>query len=185
MVDVAVFDSHVQPTSASQVNFNPCQENNGRCQQLCFAIVGQDKPKCGCAHGSLLSNGVSCGYGLDEYLVYATDYTLNSLRLDPTDHSTPFPSMTEGYQVMAVDYDFKEKRLFYTKSMGVGQSIIGYITTTSTSSPAVIVATSELRINCGCVFFFGPILLYIFLLPVLFCNLVRSLDRLFNILLSP
>lgn len=142
VVDVAVFDSHVQPTSASQVNFNPCQEDNGRCQQLCFAIVGQDKPKCGCAHGSLLSNGVSCGYGLDEYLVYATDFTLSSLRLDPTDHSTPFPSVTEGYQVMAVDYDFKEKRLFYTKSMGVGRSIIGYITTTSISSPAVIVATN-------------------------------------------
>ncbi|MEQ2208192.1 hypothetical protein XENOCAPTIV_018968, partial [Xenoophorus captivus] len=90
-MDVAVFDSHVQPTSANLVGFNPCHDNNGRCQQLCFAIPDQERPKCGCAHGSLLSNGVSCGYGLDDFIVFTTDYTVNSLRLDPTDHSVPYP----------------------------------------------------------------------------------------------
>lgn len=145
-MDVTIFDSHVQPTSAHQVGFNPCQENNGRCQQLCFAIPDQEQPKCGCAHGSLLSNGVSCGYGLDEFLVFTTDYTLNSMRLDPSDHSTPYPTVNLGYNLMALDYDFKEKRVFFTQYLGLGRSKIGYVTTTSITSPPVIIASGEFKI---------------------------------------
>ncbi|XP_015230707.1 PREDICTED: low-density lipoprotein receptor-related protein 2-like [Cyprinodon variegatus] len=141
VMDVAVFDSHVQPTSANQVGFNPCQEDNGRCQQLCFAIPDEEKPKCGCAHGSLLSNGVTCGYGLDDFLIFTTDYTVNSLRLDPTDHSLPFPTVNYGYGVVALDYDFKQKRIFFTRSMGIGRSRIGYVTTTSITSPPVYLAS--------------------------------------------
>lgn len=143
VMDVAVFDSHVQPTSANLVGFNPCHEDNGRCQQLCFAIPEQQKPKCACAHGSLLSNGVTCGYGQDEFLVFTTDYTLNSLRLDLTDHSLPFPTVNLDYNVIALDFDYKERRIFYTQSKGLGRSIIGYITTTSITNPPVILASSE------------------------------------------
>ncbi|KAM9425856.1 low-density lipoprotein receptor-related protein 2 [Pholidichthys leucotaenia] len=140
-MDVTIFDAHVQPSSANQVGFNPCQEDNGRCQQLCFAIPDQEKPKCACAHGSLLSNGVSCGYGMDEFLVFSTDYTLNSLRLDPEDHSTPYPTVTLGYGVMALDYDFREKRIFFTQYIGMGRSRIGYITTASITSPPVTIVS--------------------------------------------
>ncbi|XP_054913786.1 low-density lipoprotein receptor-related protein 2 isoform X1 [Poeciliopsis prolifica] len=142
VMDVAVFDSHVQPTSANLVGFNPCHEDNGRCQQLCFAIPEQQKPKCACAHGTLLSNGVTCGYGQDEFLIFTTDYTVNSLRLDPTDHSLPFPTLNLGYNVIALDFDYKERRIFYTQSKGLGRSIIGYITTTSITSPPVILASN-------------------------------------------
>uniref|UniRef100_A0A3Q3MKS2 Low-density lipoprotein receptor-related protein 2 n=1 Tax=Mastacembelus armatus TaxID=205130 RepID=A0A3Q3MKS2_9TELE len=143
LMDVAIFDAHVQPTSANQVGFNPCQEDNGRCQQFCFALPGQEKPKCDCAHGSLLSNGVTCGYGQDEFLVFTTDYTLNSLRLDPADHSTPFPAVNLGYNLMALDFDSKEKRIFFTQYIGTRRSRIGYVTTTSITSPPVIIATSK------------------------------------------
>ncbi|XP_036394518.1 low-density lipoprotein receptor-related protein 2 [Megalops cyprinoides] len=142
LADVAVFDSHVQPVAANQVGFNPCQENNGRCQQLCFALPEKQEPKCGCAHGSLLSNGVSCGFGLDEYLIFTTDYTLNSARLDPDDHSTPFPAFSLGYTVVALDFDFEDKRIYFTQYVGLGRSKIGYISTTSVSSPPVIIASS-------------------------------------------
>lgn len=142
-MDIAIFDVHVQPTAAHQVDFNPCYEHNGRCQQLCFAIPDQDNPKCGCAHGSLLSNGVTCGYGLDEFLVFTTDYTINSLRLDPKDHSAPYPTVDLSYGVKALDYDFKEKRIFFTQYMGIGYSKIGYISTTSPSNPPVMIATGE------------------------------------------
>ncbi|XP_047465711.1 low-density lipoprotein receptor-related protein 2 [Mugil cephalus] len=141
LMDVSIFDSHVQPTSANLVGFNPCHEDNGRCQQLCFAIPGQEHPKCGCAHGTLLSNGVSCGYGLDEFLIFTTDYTLNSLRLDPTDHSTPYPTVNLGYNLMALDYDFARKRIFFTQYKGIGRSVIGYLSTTSITSPPVILAS--------------------------------------------
>ncbi|XP_030630936.1 low-density lipoprotein receptor-related protein 2 [Chanos chanos] len=140
LMDVVIFDSHVQPTSANQVAFNPCLEDNGRCQQLCFAIPEQQQPKCGCAHGSLLSNGVSCGFGLDEFLIFTTENTVSSVRLDPEDHSSPFPTFHVGSTAVALDYDFKDKRVFFCQYMGIGSSRIGYITTTSVSSPPVIIA---------------------------------------------
>uniref|UniRef100_A0A672JCA6 Low density lipoprotein receptor-related protein 2b n=1 Tax=Salarias fasciatus TaxID=181472 RepID=A0A672JCA6_SALFA len=141
VIDVAVFDPHVQPTAAHQVDFNPCREDNGRCTQLCFAIPNQEQPKCGCAHGKLLSNGVSCGYGLEEFLIFTTDYTLNSLRLDPSDHSIPYPTVSLGYYMMALDYDFSQRRIFYTQYKSIGRSVIGYISTSSITSPAVILAS--------------------------------------------
>uniref|UniRef100_A0A671UNK4 Low density lipoprotein receptor-related protein 2b n=1 Tax=Sparus aurata TaxID=8175 RepID=A0A671UNK4_SPAAU len=143
-MDVVIFDVHVQPTSAHQVGFNPCHEDNGRCQQLCFAIPDQEKPKCGCAHGSLLSNGVTCGYGLDEFLIFTTDYTLSSLRLDPADHSAPYPTVSMGYGLMGLDYDFEDKRIFFTQYAGYGRSRIGSIITTSATSPPVFIATEGL-----------------------------------------
>lgn len=143
-MDVIIFDPHVQPTSANLVGFNPCREDNGRCQQLCFAFPDQEKPQCGCAHGSLLSNGVTCGYGLEDYLIFTTDYTLNTLRLDPADHSLPFPTVNIGYNLIGLDYDFKGKRVFFSQYSGIGYSRIGYISTTSPSSAPVFIATGEL-----------------------------------------
>jgi low density lipoprotein-related protein 2 len=138
LTDVVVFNSHVQPTAANLVGFNPCQEDNGRCQQLCFALPEQEKPTCACAHGSLLNNGVSCGYGLDEFLLFTTDYTMNSLRLDPSDHTSPYPTINLGYNVMALDFDFADKRIFFTQYMGIGRSRIGYVITTVTGAPVII-----------------------------------------------
>ncbi|XP_057682782.1 low-density lipoprotein receptor-related protein 2 [Corythoichthys intestinalis] len=140
--DVAIFDPHVQPLAAHQVGFNPCHEDNGRCQQLCFAIPNQDHPKCACAHGSLLSNGITCGYGQDDFLIFTTDYTLNSMRLDPQDHSTPFPTFQLGYNLMGLDFDYRERRVFFTQYKGIGRSIIGYITTTSVGSAPTIIASN-------------------------------------------
>uniref|UniRef100_A0AAX7TL23 EGF-like domain-containing protein n=1 Tax=Astatotilapia calliptera TaxID=8154 RepID=A0AAX7TL23_ASTCA len=133
------------PTSANLVGFNPCHEDNGRCQQLCFAIPDKQGPKCACAHGTLLGNGVSCGYEPDEFLVFSTGYTLNSQRLDPTDHSLPYPTVTLGNGVMGLDYDFREKRIFFMQYVGIGRSRIGYITTTSVTSPPVTIISSELK----------------------------------------
>uniref|UniRef100_A0A8C4T430 EGF-like domain-containing protein n=1 Tax=Erpetoichthys calabaricus TaxID=27687 RepID=A0A8C4T430_ERPCA len=79
--DVVVFDPHVQPISANLVGFNPCLEDNGRCQQFCFAIPGQEAAKCGCAHGSILSNGVSSGIAYDwiHRRLYVSDYNNQSI----------------------------------------------------------------------------------------------------------
>lgn len=143
LTDIGVFDSHVQPTSANLVGFNPCIEDNGRCQQFCFAMPEQQQPNCACAHGSLLSNGVSCGFGLDEYLIFTTDYTLNSMRLDPEDHSTPFPTFSMGYGVLATEFDFQDKRVFFTQYVGLGRSKIGYILTTSSTSPPITIASGR------------------------------------------
>ncbi|XP_041123031.1 low-density lipoprotein receptor-related protein 2 [Polyodon spathula] len=139
--DVAVFDTHVQPISANLVGFNPCLEDNGRCQQFCFAIPEKEKPECGCAHGTILSNGVSCGASLDEFLIYTTDYSVNSARLDPEDHSLPFNTAMTGYSTRALDFDFDDKRIYFTQSSSYGNGQISYISTTSSTSPPVTVAS--------------------------------------------
>lgn len=141
--DVVVFDPHTQPIAANVIGFNPCREDNGRCQQFCFAIPDQEKPKCGCAHGSLLSNGVTCGYGLDEFLIFTTESTLNSMRLDPADHSSPFQTINLGSGVTALEFDHKEKRIFFAQYVGYGYSRIAYITTTSPTSTPVDIVTSK------------------------------------------
>lgn len=141
--DVAVFDSHVQPVSANLVGFNPCLEYNGRCQQFCFAIPEKEKPECGCAHGTILSNGVSCGASLDEFLIYTTDYSVNSARLDPEDHSLPFTTAMTGYGTRALDFDFDDKRIYFTQSLSYGHGQISYISTTSSTSPPVTVASGR------------------------------------------
>lgn len=139
--DVIVFDPHVQPTFAGLIDFNPCRENNGHCQQFCFAMKDQEKPKCDCAHGSLLSNG-SCGYGKDEFLIFATDDSLNSMTLNPEDHSSPFPTIWLGHTVRALEFDHQQKRIFFAQYVGYNQSRIAYITTTSpTSSPEYVVTS--------------------------------------------
>uniref|UniRef100_W5N103 Low-density lipoprotein receptor-related protein 2 n=1 Tax=Lepisosteus oculatus TaxID=7918 RepID=W5N103_LEPOC len=139
LTDVTVFDAHVQPLSANLVGFNPCLEDHGRCQQICFALPEIAQPQCGCAHGSLLSNGVSCGYGLDEFLIYTTDYSIHSARLDPEDHSLPFTPVTLSYSVVALDFDFQDKRIYFAQSNGYRYSKIGYFSTTSPSISPVIV----------------------------------------------
>lgn len=147
LADVVVFDSHVQPVAANLVGFNPCQDDNGRCSQLCFALPENQVPKCRCAHGSILSNGVSCGFGSEEYLIFTTDYTLNSARLDPEDHSLPFRAISLGYSVMALDFDFRDKRVYFARSSGVGRSSIGYISTTSPTSRPIIIAPGEILLT--------------------------------------
>jgi len=145
LADVVVFDPATQPTTAQLVGFNPCQEDNGRCQQLCFALPAQEAPRCACAHGVLLSNGVTCAYSLDDFLVFSTDYTLNSLRLDPADHSSPFPAVTLGYNLLALDYHHAAKRIFFAQYSGAGRSRVGYVSTAAIGSPPVTLAASKLR----------------------------------------
>ena len=138
--DVAVMDPATQPTS---VGFNPCQQDNGRCQQLCFAVPDQETPRCACAHGSLLSNGVTCGYGSEEFLVFTTDATLGSLRLDPQDHSSPFPSLSLGSTLLGLDYDYTAQRLFFSQYRGAGRSRISSVSATDITSPPLTLAASK------------------------------------------
>ncbi|XP_043910917.1 low-density lipoprotein receptor-related protein 2-like [Protopterus annectens] len=139
--DVKVFDGHVQPLSANLLDFNPCLEGNGRCQQFCFAVPGLQPAKCGCAHGTILSNGYSCGYSLEDFLLYTTDYTVSSIRLDPEDHNLPFPSISTSYITMAVDFDYADKRIYFTESSWNRQGKIYYVDYTNQMNHPVLVAS--------------------------------------------
>uniref|UniRef100_UPI003D9CB815 low-density lipoprotein receptor-related protein 2a precursor n=1 Tax=Danio rerio TaxID=7955 RepID=UPI003D9CB815 len=139
--DVTIFDRRMQPSSAHELNNNPCLESNGGCAHFCFAMAGAQTRKCSCAFGNLAADDSSCVVSRDDYLIYTTESTVRSLRLDPDDHSLPFPVVNVPRTSVALDFDRLDGRIYFTQSSGAGQSKISFITLASPTSPATEVAS--------------------------------------------
>ena len=111
--DIVIFDSKNQP----QVK-TPCSRlGTGMCQQLCFAMADAsygDDWKCGCSSGVLASDGRTCS-DVPEYLVFSTRREIRSVHLDPKVSSLPFNPRVNLTNVVGLDFDYDEKRLFYTQ----------------------------------------------------------------------
>ncbi|MCI4378615.1 hypothetical protein PGIGA_G00218000, partial [Pangasianodon gigas] len=139
--DVTIFDQRMQPLSAQELNNNPCLVSNGGCAHFCFALPGAQTKKCACAFGNLAVDGMTCVVSRDDFLIYTTESTVRSLRLDPEDHSLPFPVVNVARTAVALDYDKLDNRVYFTQSSGAGQSKISYISLSSPTSPATVVAS--------------------------------------------
>uniref|UniRef100_A0A3Q2YAJ4 EGF-like domain-containing protein n=1 Tax=Hippocampus comes TaxID=109280 RepID=A0A3Q2YAJ4_HIPCM len=141
--DVTIFDQRIQPSAPKDLNNNPCVEANGGCAHFCFALpttdVGNTSRKCACAFGNLAADNESCVVSKDDYLIYTTESTVRSLRLDPEDHAVPFPVVNVPRTSVALDFDITDRRIYFTQSSGAGASKISYIDLSSpTSAPAVV-----------------------------------------------
>ncbi|MEQ2180384.1 hypothetical protein GOODEAATRI_000741 [Goodea atripinnis] len=141
--DVTIFDQRTQPTSVQELNNNPCMERNGGCAHFCFALPGSSQgtqnKKCSCAFGDLATDKVSCEISKEDYLIYTTESTVRSLRLDPEDHAVPFPVVNVPRTSVALDFDLTDNRIYFTQSSGAGSSKISYISLSSpTSAPVVL-----------------------------------------------
>uniref|UniRef100_A0A671PYM9 EGF-like domain-containing protein n=1 Tax=Sinocyclocheilus anshuiensis TaxID=1608454 RepID=A0A671PYM9_9TELE len=139
--DVTIYDRRMQPSSAHELHNNPCLESSGGCSHFCFAIPGTQTRKCSCAFGNLAADSSSCVVSRDDYLIYTTESTVRSLRLDPEDHSLPFPVVNVPQTSVALDFDRLDGRIYFTQSSGAGQSKISFITLASPTSPATEVAS--------------------------------------------
>uniref|UniRef100_A0A672N2Y4 Low-density lipoprotein receptor-related protein 2-like n=1 Tax=Sinocyclocheilus grahami TaxID=75366 RepID=A0A672N2Y4_SINGR len=139
--DVTIYDRRMQPSSAHELHNNPCLESSGGCSHFCFAIPGTQTRKCSCAFGNLAADSSSCVVSRDDYLIYTTESTVRSLRLDPEDHSLPFPVVNVPRTSVALDFDRLDGRIYFTQSSGAGQSKISFITLASPASPATEVAS--------------------------------------------
>ncbi|CAB1328475.1 unnamed protein product, partial [Coregonus sp. 'balchen'] len=139
--DVTIYDQRTQPSSAQQLNNNPCLETNGGCAHFCFALPGSQTKKCGCAFGNLGADNAGCVVSRDDYLIYTTESTVRSLRLDPDDHALPFPVVNVPRTSVALDFDRTDNRIYFTQSSGAGSSKISYISLSSPTSPPVVVAS--------------------------------------------
>ncbi|KAG2459291.1 LRP2 protein, partial [Polypterus senegalus] len=139
--DVTVFDSRAQSTSPQDINNNPCLVRNGGCSHFCFAIPNTPTRKCLCGFGNLAADGSSCIVSRDDYLIYTTEASVRSLRLDPEDHNLPFPVVNVQRTAVALDYDRDDNRLYFTQSMGVGRSRISFLTLSSPTSAATVIAS--------------------------------------------
>ena len=114
--DIVIFDQKNQPTVSS-----PCaksSENGDKCEQLCFALPEEAQSsvnyKCACASGILAPNGISCS-DVNEYLIFTTRREIRSVHLDPNASGTPFLAKTNLTNVVGADFDYSQKRIFFTQ----------------------------------------------------------------------
>lgn len=141
--DVTVYDRRAQPTSSQELNHNPCTEVNGGCAHFCFAQPDGGNKKCSCAFGNLGADGESCVVSRDDYLIYTTESTVRSLRLDPEDHALPFPVVNVPRTSVALDFDLTDRRIYFTQSTAAGASKISYISLSSPTSDPIVVASGR------------------------------------------
>lgn len=157
--DVTIFDQHTQPSAAQELNFNPCMEENGGCAHFCFALPGygpdgQNK-MCSCAFGNLGEDKKGCVVSRDDYLIYTTESTVRSLRLDPDDHALPFPVVNVPRTSVALDFDLTERRVYFTQSSGAGAGKISYVSLSAPTSTPVVVAFGRLGYTCTVSYIFN------------------------------
>ena len=148
--DVTIYDQRIQPSSAQQLNNNPCLETNGGCAHFCFALPGNQTKKCGCAFGNLGTDNKGCVVSRDDYLIFTTESTVQSLHLDTDDHGLPFPVVNVPGTSVALDFDRTDNRIYFTQSSGAGSSKISYISLSSPTSPPVVVASGKTHNNWIC-----------------------------------
>ena len=118
--DIVLVDRQNQPLDKT----NPCYKSgNGNCEQLCFSYPSDEKPpqnrKCECAFGSL-RNGRKCAVS-EEYLVFSTRTELRAEHIDRSgndkyvDGAKPFKTVENMTNVVGVDYDYKQGKLYFTQ----------------------------------------------------------------------
>lgn len=113
--DIAIFDVINQPTDDT----NPCKRFAG-CEQLCFSFPQDLEPgnrinyKCDCATGEIASDGKHCKF-VDEYLVFSTRTEIRAISLDPKETNVPFSPIGNLTNVVGIDFDYKDQKLFMTQ----------------------------------------------------------------------
>ncbi|RWS26517.1 low-density lipoprotein receptor-related protein 2-like protein, partial [Leptotrombidium deliense] len=108
--DIVIFDLKNQPSADT-----PCSLlGTGVCQQLCFAMPKNTTAKCDCASGVLSADGKSCE-DVKEYLVFTTRRELRSVHLDPKTSSIPFAPIVNLTNVVGLDFDYENRKMFFTQ----------------------------------------------------------------------
>ncbi|KAM7316467.1 hypothetical protein ACRRTK_024198 [Alexandromys fortis] len=139
--DVTVFDERAQPLSAADLDNNPCLQGNGGCAHFCFAQPELSTPKCGCAFGALGDDGKSCATSREDFLIYTLNNSVRSLHFDPEDHSPPFQEINVRRTAIALDYDHRNNRIFFTQKLSSVRGQISYVSLYSgTNSPVVLLS---------------------------------------------
>lgn len=115
--DIVIFDQTNQPADET----NPCRKlGNGGCDQLCFSYppdytLSRLSQQCECATGHVsVADPKKCDT-VNEYLVFATRTEIRGINLDPKSTGVPFKPVGNLTNVVGVDFDFADNKLFFTQ----------------------------------------------------------------------
>lgn len=93
--------------------FNKCGRRNGGCTHLC--LPRNNVTSCACPTGILLkSDGRSCDSLPETYLLFSNRISVRRISLDTNDHTDVYVPVPELHNVISLDYDSVERKLYYT-----------------------------------------------------------------------
>jgi low density lipoprotein-related protein 2 len=115
--DIVIYDITNQPSDDN----NPCVRlGNGGCEQLCFSfpentpVAGRMNFRCDCSIGRLATDGKKCET-LNEYIIFSTRTEIRAIDLDPHSTGVPFQPVINLTNVVGLDFDYADNKLFYTQ----------------------------------------------------------------------
>ncbi|XP_057187146.1 low-density lipoprotein receptor-related protein 4 isoform X1 [Triplophysa rosa] len=119
---------------ARPLGFNKCGRRNGGCTHLC--LPRHNGTSCACPTGILLkSDGRSCDPLPETYLLFSNRVSVRRISLDTSDHTDVHVPVPELHNVISLDYDSVEGKLYYTD---VSLDVIRRVNLDGTSMETVI-----------------------------------------------
>ncbi|OWF40727.1 low-density lipoprotein receptor-related protein 4-like isoform X2 [Mizuhopecten yessoensis] len=92
---------------------NKCGKNNGGCSHLC--LPNPRGFSCACPTGLLMmENGKTCNAMPNKYLLFASRGSIRHISLDTTDLTDVYLPMKDLHNVIALDYDKHDSKMYYT-----------------------------------------------------------------------
>ncbi|KAA0723842.1 Low-density lipoprotein receptor-related protein 4 [Triplophysa tibetana] len=98
---------------AGPLGFNKCGRRNGECTHLC--LPRHNGTSCACPTGILLkSDGRSCDPLPETYLLFSNRVSVRRISLDTSDHTDVHVPVPDLHNVISLDYDSVEGKMYYT-----------------------------------------------------------------------
>ncbi|XP_026176007.1 low-density lipoprotein receptor-related protein 4 isoform X1 [Mastacembelus armatus] len=95
------------------MGFNKCGRRNGGCTHLC--LPRPNGTSCACPTGILLKgDGRSCDDSPETYLLFSNRVSVRRISLDTNDHTDVHVPIPELHNVISLDYDSVDGKLYYT-----------------------------------------------------------------------
>ncbi|KAL3843281.1 hypothetical protein ACJMK2_021223 [Sinanodonta woodiana] len=98
---------------ASTRMVNKCAKNNGGCSHMC--LPNPYGTSCACPTGlQLRTDQKTCESMPEEYLLFASRNSIRRISLGMPDHTDVFLPLNDLHNVIALDYDYRDRKLYFT-----------------------------------------------------------------------
>lgn len=108
--DLKIFSDKIQ------IGVNPCTNNNGGCEELCF--FNGTHPVCACSHGEVSQIDSKSCIPYDEFLIYSRVVSIESIHLtNNLNMNSPIAKIQHPKllrNTIGLSYDYEKQRIFYS-----------------------------------------------------------------------